>query len=122
MDHKKIIEGLFSESKANQIKLGQGVVGKSTYALGAVSVVFAIIAYRANVEFLPWVAGITGGLYVFYYLCTIVYAWINPGPALLEGAHLIQWQKAELSAKHLQYPPADSPVLPDPDTSPKQIQ
>jgi hypothetical protein len=84
-----------------QIKLGQGVVGKSTYAIAALFAVLGVVAIRVEPVFLFPLAILAVGAFVYFQRSIVTFADQNPGVAMLEGADLLQWQKTDLAAKGL---------------------
>jgi hypothetical protein len=92
-----------------QIKFGSGVVGKTSHGLLAVVGVWAIVVWRLSADFvqdaaLLGAATAVTGLYVWWTLRTQAFAEKNPGLALLEGAHLLEYQRFVAQTKGL--PPA----------------
>ena len=102
-----------SEESVERIRLGRGVVGRTTYAAVAALFVLAVVAWRADPSMLIWIAVLAVGLFVLYFLGVLIFAERNPGTALLEGAELLRWRQSELAAKGLDsIPPV--PALPEP--------
>ncbi len=102
-----------SEESVERIRLGRGVVGRTTYAAVAALFVLAVVAWRADPSMLIWIGLLAVGLFVLYFLGVLIFAERNPGTALLEGAELLRWRQSELAAKGLDpIPPA--PALPEP--------
>lgn len=98
-----------------QIKLGPGVVGKTVRVVLALCFVWIIIFFRlsgtwADAAYLIGGAIITG-FCVWWINKTHAFAENNPGAALLEGAHLVQWQKVEQEAKGILPAPSKQKVL-----------
>lgn len=102
-----------SEESVERIRLGRGVVGRTTYAAVAALFVLAVVASRADSTMLIWIAVLAVGLFALYFLGVLIFAERNPGTALLEGAELLRWRQSELAAKGLDsIPPV--PALPEP--------
>lgn len=87
-----------SES-VQKVKLGRGVVGKTTYVAIALMGVLAVIAARATSEDLLWVGGLSVATFLIYYFGSLLFAARNPAASLLEGAELLAWQQSEMAAK-----------------------
>ena len=103
--------GIAAES-INRIRLGPGVVGRTTWVgLGAL-IVLGVAAWNTKNEWL--LGGIVGAVLVVsltYLFRVTSYAKEHPGPALLEGAELLQWQQVELAAKGLTPPKSEGLVV-----------
>jgi hypothetical protein len=104
--------GFTSESLA-RIRLGPGVLGKTTNAFIALVVVSIAAIARLRTE---WMILLILGIDALIFLVVIFknhrFARENPGPALLEGAHLVIWHQQELeAAKGLPFPPATPPIV-----------
>jgi hypothetical protein len=98
-----------------QIKFGSGVVGKTSHGLLAVVGVWAIVVWRLSADFvqdaaLLGAATAVTGLYVWWTLRTQAFAEKNPGLALLEGAHLLEYQRFVAQTKGLP-PAANQPMI-----------
>ena len=91
----------FAEESVQRVRLGSGVVGRTTSAVVVALVVLGVVASRVDPEALFWVAGLVVGLFVLYFFGVLFFAQRNPGAALLEGAELLRWQQSELAAKGL---------------------
>lgn len=108
----KILEEIGITEGLDKIKLGRGVIGKSTYVAIAALGVLALVASRVTNEwFLISIAVGVVLLFGAFFFGSMKYAKENPGAALLEGAELITWRKQELAAKHLPNPPTTPPIL-----------
>jgi hypothetical protein len=97
-----------------QIKFGSGVVGKISHAMLAVVGVWAIVACRLTADIvqdaaLLGAAGAVTGLYIWWTRRTHAFAEKNPGLALLEGAHLLEYQRFLAEARGL--PPAANSAM-----------
>jgi hypothetical protein len=111
--------GLTAES-VSRVKLGNGVVGKATWAFIALAAVLAVAAYRVpDPTYVVYAA--VGAFFVFF-VGVMIFALRNPGAALLEGGDLLLWQTMTQAAKELPNPPAGhvvvdprGPALPAPD-------
>jgi hypothetical protein len=89
-------------SRFGKVKLGQGVVGKTTYATVAAVLAFGAIGWAISgaSPTLAFTICVFIFLVITAYLAAILwYAHKNPGPALLEGAELIQFRQLEMAAK-----------------------
>lgn len=105
--------GVSAES-VDRIRLGRGVVGKTTYAVIIVLIVLGIALTRTSVPWLVLVlAGMAALLFIMYFVGVIRFAGRNPGAALLEGAELLRWKQFDLAAKNIPVIP-DTPPLVDP--------
>lgn len=103
-DPATVVEGILSSGR--NIRLGRGVVSKTSYVAGLTAIVWAGIVWR-------WSADLTmnAGLLIVGLLLTAFSVWFisgtqrfaerNPAQALLEGAELLEWQKMEAAAKGL---------------------
>ena len=91
----------FAEESIQRVRLGRGVVGRTTYAVVVALGVLGVVASRVDLEALLWVAGLVVGLFVLYFAGVLFFAQRNPGTALLEGAELLRWRQSELAAKGL---------------------
>lgn len=92
-----------------QIKFGSGIVGKTSYLTLAVVGVWALVIWRLSGDlvldaFLVGTAGIATAIYVWWMRRTHAFAERNPGLALLEGAHLLEYQRFVAHTKG-QHPP-----------------
>jgi hypothetical protein len=97
-----------------QIKFGSGVVGKTSHAMLAVVGVWAIVAWRLSADIvqdaaLLGAAGAVTGPYIWWTRRTQAFAEKNPGLTLLEGAHLLEYQRFLAEARGL--PPAGTPAM-----------
>ncbi|MBI4608959.1 MAG: hypothetical protein HY726_08125 [Candidatus Rokubacteria bacterium] len=122
MDIQKILEGLgFSGESLERVRLGRGVVGKTTYvALGALALL-SIVAWRLNdPQLLLVIAGVGALLFLIYFIGILVFANRNPATALLEGAELLRWRQYDLAAKGLPNPPP-TPAIVDPLTPRQEL-
>ena len=91
----------FAEESVQRVRLGRGVVGRTTYAVVVALGVLGVVASRVDPEALLWVAGLVVGLFILYFAGVLFFAQRNPGTALLEGAELLRWRQSELAAKGL---------------------
>ena len=105
--------GLSSES-VERVRLSRGVVGRTTYAVGGLFVVLAIVAGRIDPLYLLWVAGFATAAFAMYFIGVLAFAHKNPAVALLEGAELLHWQQTELAAKGMTAVPTAPVLISDP--------
>jgi hypothetical protein len=96
-----------------RIRLGSGLVGKTTWAAIAAIAVLGLIASRLSD---PWIlaglGALVGVIFMTYLWKVMSFARDNPAAALLEGADLVQWQRGELAAKGIQFPPRQPSIEP----------
>ena len=96
------------------IRLGQGVVGKTTTAVVVALIGIAIVGRNLSNE---WLAGgcalAIGIIFIVYFVGILWFATKNPAAALLEGARLLKWQETEWIAKGMLSPPS-TPRMSDP--------
>lgn len=95
---------------ARNVRLGRGVVSKTSYIAAVPLVVWAFAVWRWSDNLL-----MDGGLLLIGVIATIFAGWFirstrsfaerNPALALLEGAELIEWRKMEVAAQGIQPPP-----------------
>lgn len=109
---KKLLE------QGRSVKLGRGVVGKTSYAAIATIGMWIAIIFRLSSD--PWMnlalglAGLAGTcLCVWFIRGTQRFARENPAQAMLEGAEFIEYQKWEAEIKGIQGP-IRGKVIPDP--------
>lgn len=112
--------GLSSEG-VDRVRLAQGVVGKTTYALAGTLGVLAVAAFGARDN--TWaVLGIVGCAilaFCVYFAGVLWFSATHPGLALLEGAELLRWRQMDVSAKGLAgLVPPSLPVIPNPESVP----
>ena len=103
--------------KYSQVKLGRGIVGKTGAVTLGLFALWAIVLWRLSGTLWLDLALLGSGITI-----TCVYFWWarkahafaerHPGIALLEGAHLIEYQKWEAQIKG--HPPLKSPIVPNP--------
>ena len=100
-DIRKILEGSgLKVEQLDRIKLGRGVVGKSSYVAAAAFLVLAVAAVRITGSTLFAILIVAAVLlFLIYFIGTLWFAAKNPGLALLEGAELIQWRQMDMGAK-----------------------
>ena len=104
-----------SEESGDRVRLGRGVVGRTTYAVVAALVVLALVAWRGDPAMLFWIAVLTLVLFLAYFGGVLWFAHRHPGVALLEGAELLRWRQTELAAKGIaSIPPV--PALQEPES------
>jgi len=95
---------------ARNVRLGRGVVSKTSYVAAALLVVWVLVLWRWSDS-----APMDGGLLLVGVLATIFAVWFirstrsfaekNPALALLEGAERIEWRKLEVAAQGIPSPP-----------------
>lgn len=101
------------------IKFGRGVVGKTSHATLAIFGVWALVLFRLSAESPIFDACLVAGgvivtaVYIWWVNRTHRFAKENPGLAMLEGAHFVEYQKWEAEIKGLPIP--KSPLIPNPD-------
>lgn len=103
-----LIIGKALESARN-VRLGRGVVSKTSYIAAVPLIVWAFVVWRWSESVL-----MDGGLLVIGLIATVFSAWFirstrsfaerNPALALLEGAELIEWRKMEVAAQGMPTP------------------
>lgn len=94
--------------RTQSLKLGRGVLGKVGSMVVTLLLVWAAIVFRLDAtaawEFnalLLVAGGVATGLVMYALTKMIGFAEQNPGAALLEGAHLLHYQRIEAQAKGL---------------------
>jgi hypothetical protein len=102
-----------------------GVIGKTSHAIIALLILWAIIAFRlpSDVWFILLLAVglIATGVVIWWVRSTQEFAERNPGQAMLEGAEFLDYYKSEVQAKGLQLPRSPSSTDPDRPPPPPQI-
>jgi hypothetical protein len=95
---KRLAEG------ARSVRLGQGVVGKTTRAMLLLIPLWGLIVWRVTGN--PWedallvaIGLIATGAFVWWTRATHAFAQQNPAQAMLEGAELLEYQRIEAEAK-----------------------
>jgi hypothetical protein len=87
-------------SAYDKVRLGSGVVGRSSAVAFMAMVGFSVIAYSLRDPFyLIVLAAIMAVVFGGYFLGILRFANNNPDLALLEGAELVQWRQIEMAAK-----------------------
>ena len=81
------------------VRLGRGVVGRSTQALIVFLTVLGIVAFRIPVEWLFWVTGAGFLAFLVYFIGVLWYGHVHTGASLLEGSELLHWQQLEMATK-----------------------
>jgi hypothetical protein len=87
-----------------QIKFGSGVVGKTSYAVYSLILVWGVILWRLSGSAALNSCLLVGGVIVTGVVCwwirsTQKFAEKNPSAALLEGAQLLEYKRFEAQAK-----------------------
>jgi hypothetical protein len=100
------------------IKFPPGVIGKSSYVMIALLVLWAIVALRLSSNSswhdpLLLVGIIATAIVIWWVWSTQRFAERNPGQAMLEGAQFLDYYKFEAQAKGLQLPRSPSSTDPD---------
>lgn len=106
---KRIVE------KGFQVKLGPGVVSKTTRVVLALCLVWVIVFARLTGTWGDAGYLIGGGILTWFCVWWInkthAFAEKHPGTALLEGAQLLQWQRIATEAKGVTNPPGPSRIV-----------
>ncbi len=106
--------GLSRES-LERVKLGRGVVGKTTWALLSIIALLAIVASRVSVDWmLLLISGAGIVLFIVYLFKVLAFADKHPDLALLEGAELVKWRQMDVAAKGAGTLPSGPLVQPPP--------
>lgn len=113
-DPAEVVDEILSSGR--NIRLGRGVVSKTSYVAGIVALVWGAIVLRWSGNLIA-----DSGLIIVGLIATAFAVWFihrtqrfaeqNPAQALLEGAELLEWQKTEIQAKGLP-PVPGSPTIP----------
>lgn len=103
-----------AESSRN-VKLGKGVVSKTSYVAAFAVLVWAIIVWRWSDNLTTdaglLLAGLAASGFAYWYIgATQRFAEKNPGQALLEGAEFLEWTKIGAATKALPSPVAEQPL------------
>ena len=108
------IEKVLGRHWFGSVKLGRGVVGKSTVAIASVMAVLLTIALRISTDWMLLMLGAVAVVAFIVYLLVIFFlARKHPEAALLEGAELVHW--AQINAGGTKDAPAPPPANPIPD-------
>jgi hypothetical protein len=111
-DPSEVVEGILSSGR--NVRFGRGVVSKTSYVAAIIAIAWIVLLWR-------WTDNLKAdaGLLIAGFVVTLFGVWFirgtqrfaerNPAQALLEGAELLEWHKAEIQAKGL--PPSDSPPM-----------
>ena len=99
-----------------RVRLSRGVVGRTTYAVVSLFLLLAVVASRASVDLLLYVAGLGVVTFLVYFIGVLMFATKHPAVAMMEGAELLHWQQAELAAKGTGPVPPPA-ILPAPPTT-----
>jgi glucose-6-phosphate-specific signal transduction histidine kinase len=103
---------------SRNVRLGRGVVSKTSYIAAALIIMWGMIVWR-------WTADLTAnaGLFligaavsafaIWFIKSTRTYAERNPALALLEGAELLEWRKMDVAAKGIPSQP-NAPLIEGP--------
>jgi hypothetical protein len=103
-----------------RIRFG-GVVGKQTLLGVAGAVALTIIAWRSDPRY-AWIIGISAAILLLTtVILNFVYADRHPAEATLEGGEIIAYHHEVIAAKNMLEVPKNSPMIPDPDSAPPQL-
>jgi hypothetical protein len=80
------------------IKLGNGVVGKTTNAIMALLAFLSVVAFRISQDMLLYIGAAGALIFLIYFAVVIVFAKKYPNIAALEGAELIAWRQMDMAA------------------------
>jgi hypothetical protein len=103
----EILKGVgLSESSLDKVRLGSGVVGRSSAVALMTMIAFCVIAYSLRDPlYLIMLGVLAAAVFAGYFIGVLRFAAKNPDLALLEGAELVRWRQIEMAAK-------DHPSLP----------
>jgi hypothetical protein len=91
-----------SGDSVDKIRLGRGVVGKSSYVAVVALAALAVVCTRLS-DAHPWFLLFLGLMilvvFCLFLLGVLWFSYRNPGVALLEGSELIQWRQIDLAVK-----------------------
>jgi hypothetical protein len=86
-----------------RIKFGRGVVGKTSYAMIALLIVWGVVIWKMSgnwFDLFPLFGGcIATGVFVWWTRSTQDFAQRNEAQAMLEGAEFLEYRKFEAEAK-----------------------
>jgi hypothetical protein len=89
-----------SESSLDKIRLGSGVVGRTSSVALMAMIAFGVIGYSLKEPlYLLILALIMAVVFAGYFIGILRFANKNPDLALLEGAELVHWRQIEMAAK-----------------------
>lgn len=113
-DPSEVVEGILSSGR--NIRLGRGVVSKTSYVAGIVALVWGAIVWRWSENLtadagLVLVGLIVTAFAIWFIRGTQKFAERNPAQALLEGAELLEWQRVEAAAKGVPPQPPGGPLI-----------
>ncbi len=98
-------------SSLGKVRMGRGVVGKTSHVAIAFFAVLAIIAYGTKNDWvLAGVGLIAAAVFVWLVDRLFRFSEKNPTLALMEGAELIAWQQIEMAAKGVTRLPPDNSI------------
>jgi hypothetical protein len=102
------------EEAARNVRLGRGVVSKTSYVAAAVVVVWGVVVWRLGGDSLAnaflFGAALLVTTFAFWFIRgTQQFAERNPGQAMLDGAEFIEYRKLEVQAKG--QPPQTETIL-----------
>jgi hypothetical protein len=83
-----------------KIKLGQGVVGKTTSIFIAICFVCGVIAWKLSVQWMLFslFVGLLAAFFTYVWWAS-KFAKENPSLAVLDGAEMIRWRQLDMAAK-----------------------
>lgn len=97
-----------------RVRLGPGVVGRTTTAAIIALVVLGIVAWNLTHQWLlGGVAALGFLIFIVYFIGVMHFAGKHPAAALLEGSEFLKWQQDEWVVKGVLGPPT-SPRIIDP--------
>jgi hypothetical protein len=116
---RKVLSQLGLTKSLQRIKFG-GVVGKQTLLGIAGMTVLGVIAWKTNANGII-IALLAVFLVLAVAIMNFLYADRHPAEAMLEGLEMVALHHQMLAAKTLE-PPSNSPVIPNPEGNPPQLQ
>lgn len=89
----------------SHIHLSQGVVGKSSFIVGIlIATIMGVALFSPHIWLQVTCIGLSVFVFLVYFASILWFAHRNPAAALLEGADLVEYKQAELSAMHQSAP------------------
>lgn len=104
---KKLEEAGFSAAALGGVRLGPGVVGRSSYVAVAALVALIVVAWSLGnkPEYLLIVGVLAVVLFLVFFAGVLWFSHNHPDTALLEGAELVKWRQLEIAAKGVKTTP-----------------